>query len=91
MSPVFGVSIAGTPVYVATPAQLEVLKAMPAKTPEQAQAEQAEREAAAAGYWSNVRQSMGLASVLPPPPARHPFRGANRAQRRAMAAERRRA
>lgn len=91
----FGYSLAGTPVYVATPAQIAVLKAMPAKSPEQARAEQAEREAAAASYWSKVHQSLGLASVLPPPPppppTRHPFRGANRAQRRAMAAERRRA
>ncbi|MBY0251979.1 MAG: hypothetical protein K2X54_11445 [Methylobacterium organophilum] len=41
-------SLNGTPIYVATPAQLEFIKAMPAKTPEQAKAEQAEREAAAA-------------------------------------------
>lgn len=91
----------GTPVYVATPAQLEFVKAMPATTPEQARAEQAAREAAAAAAWTRLAEGFpGLSAGLPErrasrpappvPPTRHPFRGANRAQRRAMAAEERR-
>lgn len=94
----FGYSLAGTPVYVATPAQLEVLKAMPAKTPDDVRAEQ---EAASAKAWSMLAEMGWVGGGLPErrasrpappvPPTRHPFNGANRATRRAMAAERKRA
>lgn len=97
----FGYSLAGTPVYVATPAQLAVLKAMPAKTPEEARAEQAEQAVAATSAWAKLAEGIpGLSAGLPVrrasrpappvPPTRHPFHGANRALRRAQAAEARR-
>lgn len=101
LASVFGCTIAGTPVYVATPEQLAALKAMPARTPEDVRAEQeAMWEAANKSVWSEIAAIDGMTGGLPPkrasrpaplvPPTRHPFNGANRAARRASAAMTRR-
>lgn len=85
-----GCSLAGTPVYVATPAQAELLRAMPARSPDEALAEQ---KAATDAMIAKIDQLMALVEprpAAPPPATRHPFRGANRKAKRAAAAKARR-
>lgn len=91
-------SIGGMRVYVATPAQAKILRAMPARSPDEALAEQ---KAATDAMIAKIDQLMALVAPkpaprpaprpAPPPPAtRHPFRGANRKAKRAAAARARR-
>ena len=84
----------GVAVYVAKPAQAAILRAMPTKSPEQALAdEQSSYEdalAQLANLVARVAPKPPPNPAPPPPPPLHPFRGANRALRRAQAAEARR-
>ncbi|KQO68513.1 hypothetical protein ASF22_19890 [Methylobacterium sp. Leaf87] len=75
-------SIGGIAVFVATPDQAALLRAMPARSPEESLAEmQAEVDAFAA----KVDRLLALMEPAPRP-ARHPAPGANRRQRRAAEA-----
>lgn len=78
--------ISGVPIFVATPDQAALLRALPARSPEEALAE---RQAEADAFVAKVDR---LLSFMMPNlrPARHPPPVANRGERRAAAAKARR-
>ncbi|GJE51477.1 hypothetical protein GOFOIKOB_4536 [Methylobacterium tardum] len=88
-------TLGGIRIRVVTPAEAKILRAMPARSPEEALAEQHASLDAADAEMKKLVDLMAPKPAprpAPPPPAtRHPFRGANRAQRRAAEAKRRRA
>lgn len=81
----------GQAVYVATPAQAELLRAIASKEPPPPAPDPVEDLAPLMELAKRMEKATRTDIVRPsrpaPPPVRHPFRGANRAQRRAAEAK----